>query len=66
MIKKPFQDPLLFTRIRTQACPVTHFLYLLPTIEINHDRMQEEGRLTTIIRLQIVFVGLLNPDYYKL
>lgn len=27
MIKKPFQDPLLYTWILTQAYPVTHFLY---------------------------------------
>lgn len=27
--------------------------------------MQEDGRLTTVIRLQTVFVGLLKPNYYN-
>lgn len=58
MIKKSFQDPLLYTH--TQLCPVAPFLYLLNSI-IEMNRIQEEGHLTTNIRLQIV----LKPDYYN-
>ena len=55
--------------IRFYIRKCTHFLYVIPIIEMNCERMQDDRHhrlMTTVIGLQTVFVGLLKPDYYNI